>query len=72
MQIDSVMKDYFLEKLKSIPDRPFPGRFQNSVTERSWEDVLGWVVTGAYVFYYFFGAQWGEVGSYLSFSPSLF
>lgn len=67
MNEKSSMKRYYQQQLDQIEDQRIPVIEAPPHFSNSWEDLVGYCVTAAYLIYYFFGAQWGSIGQYLSF-----
>ena len=67
MSEKSVMKRYFQEQIDRIQDQRMPAVETVPRSSKHLENILGYCITAAYVIYYFFGAQWGSIGQYLTF-----
>jgi len=72
MDEKTFMKKYFQQALDQIEDQRMPVMKTVRIPSKRWEELFGYCVTAAYLIYYFFGAQWGSIGQYLTFGVKPF
>ena len=67
-----MMKQYFQHELDRMQDQRMPVVEIVPKSTKQLETIFGYCITAAYLIYYFFGAQWGGIGQYLSFGVKPF
>jgi hypothetical protein len=69
MKIEKIMKWYYEDRLREIPDAPCPETRQARTKSRkhgsfpvSWEDILGFIVTAVYFMQFLLPDRWFALG----------